>query len=305
MKVLKDKTPQGFTAPDSLPRSKEEADAWQGENYSWWNHNPMRYDWGEKIPFPEFSREFFNEIDRRFFLNSKEYLPWKQTPFDRLIDFAALKDKEVLEIGVGNGSHAQLLAVHAKSFTGIDLTEYAVKSTAERFKVFGLSGTIIRMDAEHLSFPDNSFDLVWSWGVIHHSSDTKKILKEIRRVLKPGGTASIMVYHRGWWNYYVVGFLRALMFGDLVKTRSLFESIQRFTDGAIARYYRRSDWKKLNEPMLNVRDILILGPKSDFIPLPAGMLKDIIIKYIPDSLGRLLTEKFEMGDFLYSVLQKP
>ncbi|MBI2278846.1 MAG: methyltransferase domain-containing protein [Candidatus Brennerbacteria bacterium] len=277
----------------------------QEENYRWWNDNPMRYDWGERIPFPEFSREFFNEIDRRFFLNSKEYLPWKAIPFDRLIDFAALKDKEVLEIGVGNGSHAQLLAAHAKSFTGIDLTEYAVKSTAERFKVFGLPGIIIRMDAERLSFPDNSFDLVWSWGVIHHSSDTKKILKEIRRVLKPGGTASIMVYHRGWWNYYVMGFLRALIFGDLVKGRSLFESIQRFTDGAIARYYRRSDWKELNEPMFSVRDIFILGPKSDFIPLSAGALKDIITKYIPNSLARLLTEKFKMGVFLYSTLQKP
>jgi ubiquinone/menaquinone biosynthesis C-methylase UbiE len=63
------------------------------------------------------------------------------------------------------------------------------------------------MDAEHLAFPDASFDFVWSWGVIHHSSNTWQIVGEIQRVLKPGGTAVIMVYHRGWWNYYVWGML--------------------------------------------------------------------------------------------------
>ncbi len=162
----------------------------------------MRYDWNDEIGYKEYSKEFFDEIDKRFFLNSKDFLPFKKIPFDPLIDFENLKNKDVLEIGVGNGSHASLLAQHSKSFTGIDLTEYAVKSTSARFKEFGLPGTIKRMDAETLEFENESFDFVWSWGVIHHSSNTRKILEEINRVLKPGGEATIMVYYRSLWSYY-------------------------------------------------------------------------------------------------------
>ncbi len=80
---------------------------------------------------------------------------------------------------MGNGSHAQLLASHCKSFTGIDLTEYSIESTKKRMAVFGIANaTIIQMNAEQLDFPDNSFDYVWSWGVIHHSANTQKILED-------------------------------------------------------------------------------------------------------------------------------
>src|SRR5206468_2314200 len=124
---------------------------------------------------------------------------------DPLIDFDQLQNKDVLEIGVGNGSHAALLARHSGSFTGIDLTDYAVESTSKRLKCFGLAGIVRQMDAEQMPFADRSFDFVWSWGVIHHSSDTRKILSEIARVLRPGGRAVTMVYHRNWWNYYLFG----------------------------------------------------------------------------------------------------
>ena len=61
------------------------------------------------------------------------------------------------------------------------------------------------MDAEQLQFPDSSFDLIWTWAVIHHSSNTRRILEEMRRVLRPGGKAIVMVYHRTFWEYYVQG----------------------------------------------------------------------------------------------------
>ena len=66
----------------------------------------MRYDWLDKIPYPEFTREFYREIDSRSFANAREYLPFKRIPFDGLIDFDSLPKQRVLEIGVGNGSHA-------------------------------------------------------------------------------------------------------------------------------------------------------------------------------------------------------
>src|SRR2546425_6762235 len=105
-------------------------------------------------------------------------------------------------------------------------------------RCFGLNAQILQMDAENLRFEDNSFDFIWSWGVIHHSSDTKAVLEQMRRVLRPGGTAVTMVYHRGLWNYYVCeGLCYGVLGGDIFKTRSLHKTAQRHWDGALARFF--------------------------------------------------------------------
>ncbi len=297
MSKLKQEVPINFKKPTALPESGEKAKEWQEANRSFWENHPMRYDWKEKVDIAEFSGEFYEEIDKRFFLNSKEYLPWRRLPFDALIDFDSLKNKRILEIGIGNGSHAGLFSRFAEDFVGIDITDYAVKSTTERFKIFGLNGKILKMDGEKLDFPDSSFDYVWSWGVIHHSSNTLKIIDEICRVLKPAGKATIMIYHRGWWNYYFVGLIQWLLSGDFLKGKSFHESVQLHTDGAIARYYAASDWRKINK-QLTVVKTRVLGPKTDLIPLPSGKLKNFIIKILPDPLARFFTGKLKMGSFL-------
>src|SRR5262249_30036345 len=133
MSVFSQNKAKTFAAPTQVPDSHETTAEWLDANKTWWETNPMRYDWlhGEldRIPHPEFSKEFYREIDRRFFLNVNEFLPQRRILFDGLIDFESLHDKSVLEIGVGNGSHAELLATHACEFTGIDLTDYGVRST--------------------------------------------------------------------------------------------------------------------------------------------------------------------------------
>ena len=254
MKELEE-LPKGFSQPTALPASTDEERGWQDANRDWWESYPMRYDWKGGIPYDEFSKEFYAEIDRRFFTAVELYAPCKKIPFDWLIDFDSLRTKDVLEIGVGNGSHAQLLAEHAKSFTGIDLTEYAVRSTSERMRAFGLAGTVAQMDAEQMQFPDNSFDLVWTWGVIHHSANTRKIVEEMHRVLRPGGEAFVMVYHRTLWEYYVQGVLLATLSGQIFKPAALHESIQRRTDGAMARYYKASEWRQLVSDLFLVKEI--------------------------------------------------
>ncbi|MEK7506071.1 MAG: class I SAM-dependent methyltransferase [Patescibacteria group bacterium] len=304
MSEFKKDLPKGFGAPTKLPRSKEEAGEWQSANYSWWEGHPMRYDWEDKLGVPEFSREFYERIDGRFFGNAAEYLKRAKTPFDELVHFNELNDKDVLEIGVGNGSHAALLARHARSFTGIDLTDYAVKSTQKRFEVFGIKGTIKKMDAERLEFPDANFDFVWSWGVIHHSSSTEKILSEIRRVLRPGGRAVIMVYHRGWWNYYVTETLYGIISGNLFKTKSLHRSVQVHTDGAIARYYAFLGWRKAVQSLFEVEKIEVFGPKTDILLLPGGRIKAAVSRIFPNWLNRFLAHNLRMGSFLVSILRK-
>lgn len=303
--ALKKDIPDGFSHPVASPSSSDEEKKWQEANKEWWEGHPMRYDWKERIPFKEFTRSFYMEIDARFFSDTKVYLPWKRIPFDQIIDFKDLSDKDVLEIGVGNGSHAQLLAKHARSFTGIDITEYSVKSTKKRMTCFGLDASIRQMDAENLTFDNNSFDFIWSWGVIHHSSNTRKILEEIYRVLRPGGRASVMIYHRNFWNYYIYnGLFRGILQGDLLRTRSLHKTVQRYTDGAIARFYTVSEWKALASDLFSIDKIFIFGSKTEIVPLPSGRIKKLVMDFIPDVLSRFLTNKMKMGAFLFTVLRK-
>lgn len=116
-------------------------------------------------------------------------------------NFAAAQGKQVLEIGVGLGADHQRFAEAGALLSGIDLTERAIDHTRRRLTLLGLSSSLAVGDAENLDFPDESFDLVYSWGVLHHSPDTPKAITEVYRVLKPGGIAKIMIYHR----YSMVG----------------------------------------------------------------------------------------------------
>lgn len=288
-------TPRGFNSPTALPSNEEDQKSWQISNKEWWENNPMRYDFSEQLDIEEGTQDFYTEIDKRFFKSASEYILFRKIPFDSLIPFQELSQKTVLEIGVGNGSHAQLLSIHSKEFNGIDLTEYAVESTRKRFEINNLNGNIQQMNAEELSFPDNYFDFVWSWGVIHHSSSTKSIIKEIGRVLKPGGSVTVMVYHRGFY-YYLSALLIWLGKGYFVKGKSLHQAIQDQTDGAIARYYRPSELQKLFENEgLRVQSIRIAGQKSDILPIPGSKIKWMVLNMIPNALGRFFTNTLGWG----------
>ncbi len=117
--------------------------------------------------------------------------------------FEASRGLRVLEIGVGLGADHQRFAEAGARLTGIDLTERAVEHTRRRLSLFELSSNLSVGDAEALDFPDASFDVVYSWGVLHHSPDTPRAIDEVRRVLKPGGIARIMIYHT--WS--MIGFM--------------------------------------------------------------------------------------------------
>lgn len=296
---------RGFDRPTLLPRNPGEAETWQQANRRWWEEHSMRYDWEVPVEVEEFSREFYQEIDRRFFEVASEFLPPQKIPFDRLVDYEALCDMDVLEVGVGNGSHAQLLAQHARSFVGIDLTEYGVESSAKRMSCFGLDGTIRRMDAESMDFPDQSFDFVWSWGVIHHSANTPTILSEINRVLRPGGRCVTMVYHRGWWNYQLLHGMRVLLGGRLPTAEAIHASVQSRTDGAIARFYSRAEWRALMSQLFVLEKLMVMGPKVGLLPLPPGRLRHTIAGWVPNPVGRFLTNACGMGGLLVAQFRKP
>lgn len=104
--------------------------------------------------------------------------------------------KKVLEVGVGAGTdHLQWARAGAQCF-GVDLTSAAIETTRARFALYGFASNLQRLDAETLPFEDSTFDLVYSWGVIHHSEKPERIIEEIHRVLKPGGMFVGMLYGR-------------------------------------------------------------------------------------------------------------
>ena len=169
------------------------------EVQNFWNQNPC----GSYLSNKETQLEYFNEIQ-----NKRYKLEW-HIPI--AAQFSNYKNKKVLEIGCGMGIDGLRFVKNGAIYYGIDLTDEGIRLAKENFNLFGYEGTLQVANAEDLPFKENEFDHIYSWGVIHHSPDTEKIVNEIYRVLKPGGTFCIMVYNRTSINYYIeIMFLRKL-----------------------------------------------------------------------------------------------
>jgi SAM-dependent methyltransferase len=117
--------------------------------------------------------------------------------------FDGARGLRVLEIGCGLGTDGAQFARAGAIYTGVDLTDAAVGLARRRFELFGLPGEFRTADAENLDFADESFDLVYSHGVLHHTPDASAAVREIHRVLRPRGRAVVMLYHRDSYNYRV------------------------------------------------------------------------------------------------------
>jgi SAM-dependent methyltransferase len=115
-----------------------------------------------------------------------------------------LRGRRVLEIGTGQGTESQRLMEAGARYVGLDFSPVAIRTLRAREQLFGVSaeGAVVAA-AEAIPFPDESFDLVFSHGVIHHSPRIAGIVAEIHRVLAPGGRAIVMLYHRHSANYHI------------------------------------------------------------------------------------------------------
>ncbi len=243
----------------------------QDEVRDWWNRNPMSYDVGDPIHAEPGSREWFRELDRRVFDPRVLRLTVgaDPRPFSRFVDFGSLRGKHVLEVGCGSGFAVQLFAEAGAEVTALDLTNWAVETTRARLAAFGLEANVRPGDGERLEFADDSFDLVFSWGVIHHSADMDRALRELVRVLKPGGGVVLMVYHRRSLFY---GFYKALE-----HTQPLAQRVGLHFEGArtgevrglVVRHFARAELRaKLEAVGLEVVRIQPYGQDSELLPLP-------------------------------------
>lgn len=157
---------------------------------------------GETYAVGESDREYY-ETHRQARYQLEPYIP-------EFAKFHEGRDKDVLEVGVGMGAdHKEWAASAPRALTGIDLTPAGIEHTAKRLAVYGLESGLRVGDAEKLPFDDNSFDIVYSWGVLHHTPDTPGAINEVHRVLRPGGIARIMVYH----THSLVGYMLWARYG--------------------------------------------------------------------------------------------
>ncbi len=126
-----------------------------------------------------------------------ERIRYEREPFIReFAAFNAARDRDVLEVGCGAGTDLLQFARAGARCTAVDLTEAGISLARRRLESEGCTASLQVADAEHLPFTDASFDVIYSWGVIHHSPDTEACAREILRVLRPGGRFCVMIYNR-------------------------------------------------------------------------------------------------------------
>jgi ubiquinone/menaquinone biosynthesis C-methylase UbiE len=145
-----------------------------------------------------------------------------------VLDYEGASGLRVLDVGCGQGIDLCEYALAGARVTGIDLTPRHVELARQHLGELGLQGTVVLGDAEDLPFPDQTFDRVSSNGVLHHTPDMPAALREIHRVLRPGGRATVIVYNRDSGHYWVEQVLRyGILQGYLVRERSMANVLSR------------------------------------------------------------------------------
>jgi len=151
---------------------------------SYWN----KYPCGTKNIGGKVSKKFFDTIDKR---------RYKLEPFiEHFAEFKKWKGRKILEMGCGNGSDLMQFDKNKAIAYGIDFSKKSIKLAKERIKLFDTKFGLIVGDVENLPFRNNIFDFVYCWGVLHHTPNYQKSVREIYRVLKAGGKFCVMVYHK-------------------------------------------------------------------------------------------------------------
>ncbi len=269
-------------------------------NVRWWSANPMAYDWCGEIQAERGSAAWFDEVDARF-IHGARLFGHKERPFDRIVPFEAIAGQRVLEIGCGMGLHTELMLRAGARLTSIDISPTSVAETARRLELKGLKGDVKQMDAERLSFANDSFDFVWSWGVIHHAPRTGRIVREICRVLRPDGETRTMVYNRDGLPAWAI-FWRRFVLGGGFRVRSLDEELFRGTDGFMARYYTRDQLEDLFRTFFDEVEIQVMGQEADSLPLPRKLRA-----YALNAVSReyLESRQAKRGGFLFLTARIP
>ena len=254
--------------------------------------------------------EFWNAepCGARYFKGVKDYdahrtARYRLEPYiAEFAQFSAARGLRVLEIGVGMGAdYERWLSAGAKA-TGVDLSARSIAHTAERCRQAGLNSDLQVADAERLPFADESFDLVYSYGVLHHSPNTATCISEAWRVLRPGGSAKIMLYHHPsltglmlWIRFGIWRFqsLRSCVFEHLESPGT-----KTFTKNEVLSLMARFEEISIRQ-VLSPGDLLLHNPSAKFQSFPYRVAWKIFPRRIMKSFGKRL------GLFLLINARKP
>ena len=182
------------------------------------------------------TREYFEQVEGEK-LRREPYVPG-------FAEFERWRGRDVLEVGCGIGTDTVRFARAGARVVGIDLTQAAVELANAWLEQEGLAGRALQADAELLPFEDASFDLVYSWGVLHHTPDTARAISEVRRVLRREGEARIMLYNRrslfatGVWAYRSATRLQPLSVAGALATGLESPGTKAFTRAEVAALFR-------------------------------------------------------------------
>jgi len=205
----------------SSPDRVRTADAYKEQVQDQWNYNPVGTHYATTTE--PHTLQWFKEIEAYRY---GTYAPWMRS----VMEFDQHQGHDVLEIGGGVGTDLSQFASHGARVTDVDLSAGHLALARENFDRRGLTGRFVHHDAETLPFPDQSFDLVYSNGVLHHTPNTTAVVQEIRRVLRPGGKAIVMMYAEHSIHYWreLVGKLG--LERDLLKHHSIGEIMSRYVE---------------------------------------------------------------------------
>ncbi len=220
----------------------------------------------------KYTLEYFEEHERIRYEMQPEIHAFAQ--------FSRAWGKKVLEVGVGAGADfLQWVRSGAKAY-GIDLTREAIEHVRHRLNLYGLKAVEFKVgDSENLPYPDDFFDIVYSWGVIHHTPNTEKAFEELVRVCAPGGKIKIMIYHRRSLLAYFFWIKRALLKGKPWRSvsRVLWEEMESvgtkaFTKKEVRKIISRMPVKEIYvKPVLSYYDRLErFGPFYRFVAKAAA-----------------------------------
>jgi ubiquinone/menaquinone biosynthesis C-methylase UbiE len=189
---------------------------------------------GAKPGTPEF-------FDRAFEYRSRYEQPW----LTELIPFQEMSGKRVLEVGFGAGFDAFTFLSNGASYFGVDITPENVDRAIRHLSRFGFAPNVQPGDAENLSFASQSFDVVYSNGVLHHVPDIDKAFREVARVLRRGGEFFVILYHKNSMLYRV-----NLPLSALIRHRSVREQLRHIEyneagELPIVNVYSRAELRKL------------------------------------------------------------
>ena len=163
----------------------------------YWDRRPCNI---RHSPRPVGTREYFEEVEaRKYFV--EPHIP-------RFAEFEKWRGKKVLEIGCGIGTDTMNFARSGATVTAVDLSEKSLEVAQRRAEVLGLQDRLrfYQGSAEELRsmVPVEAFDLIYSFGVIHHTPHPERVMEELAHYTQPGTTLKIMVYYRYAWKVFSV-----------------------------------------------------------------------------------------------------